>query len=175
MLPRIKILPRGNFASNLTAGNIVGDVHSSMHAASAEAQIMPLPGVSSSVGQTKGQGDSKMIQVPNSPLKKSQTIQIPLTKSENMTLPTPVSWKKLQFLLHGYDEIKADRLVEGFKNGFSIHFSGEIVSADQKTLLSAKHNPNIVDGKLAKELEKGRIAGPFDSEPFENFKLLQSG
>ena len=151
----------------------MGDVHSSMHAASAEAQIMPLPGVSSSVGQSKGQGDSKMIQVPNSPAQKCQTIQI--TKSENMTLPTPVSWKKLQRLLHGYDEIKADRLVEGFKKGFSIHFSGEIVSADQKTLLSAKRNPNIVDAKLAKELEKGRIAGPFDSEPFENFKTSPIG
>ena len=36
--------------------------------------------------------------------------------------------------------------------------------------MSAKQNSDIVDGKLAKELQKGRIAGPFHSEPFENFK-----
>ena len=108
------------------------DVHSNMHAASAEAQIMPLSGVSSSLCQSQGQGDSKMIRVPNSPAKKYQTIQIPVIKSENMTLPTPVSWKNLQRLLHGYDEMKADRLVEGFKKGFSVHFSCEIVSVDQK-------------------------------------------
>ena len=113
----------------------MGDVHSSMHAASAEAQIMPVLGASIAIGQSKGQGDSKMIQVPNSPAQKCQTIQIPVIKNENMSLPTPVSWKKLQLLLHGYDKVKAYRLVGGFKKGFSIHFSGEIDSAYQKNVV----------------------------------------
>ena len=45
-----------------------------------------------------------------------------------------------------------------------------MIPVDHKTLMSAKQNPNIVDDKLARELERGRIAGPFHSKPFENFK-----
>ena len=41
--------------------------------------------------------------------------------------------------------------------------------------MSAKQNPDIVDNKLAKELQKDRIAGPFNSEPFENFKTSPIG
>ena len=51
----------------------------------------------------------------------------------------------------------------------------KLIPRIKKTLLSAKRNPNIVDAKLAKELEKGRIAGPFDSELFENFKTSPTG
>lgn len=90
-------------------------------------------------------------------------------------MPTPVSWKKIKVFLNGYDAVKIDGLVEGFKHGFSIHYRGDTVSVDQKTLLSAKRNPNIVDAKLAKEIEKGRIAGPFDSAPFQNFKASPIG
>ena len=56
-----------------------------------------------------------------------------------------------------------------------MHFSGEIVKGDPKTLLSAKQNPDIVDIKLAKELGKGRIAGPFSVEPFVHFKISPIG
>ena len=36
---------------------------------------------------------------------------------------------------------------------------------------SATNLPEQVDKKLQKELEKGRIAGPFDEAPFEHFKV----
>ena len=41
--------------------------------------------------------------------------------------------------------------------------------------MSAKQNPDIVDNKFAKELQKDRIAGPFHFEPFENFKTSPIG
>ena len=61
------------------------------------------------------------------------------------------------------------------KTGLVYIFRVKLFPRIKKTLLSAKRNPNIVDGKLDKELEKGRIAGPFDSEPFENFKTSPIG
>ena len=56
--------------------------------------------------------------------------------------------------------------MQGFKHGFSIHFSGDIVAVDHTTLMSARQNHDIVDDKLAKDQQKGRIAGPFHSELF---------
>ena len=44
--------------------------------------------------------------------------------------------------------------MQGFEHGFSIHFSGDIVPVDHKTLMSAKQNPDIVDDKLAKEIQR---------------------
>ena len=38
-------------------------------------------------------------------------------------------------------------------------------------MMYAKQNTDIVDEKLAKKLQNGRIAGPFHSEPFENLKI----
>ena len=38
-----------------------------------------------------------------------------------------------------------------------------------KNLLSALQHPNVVSAKLIQEVKVGRIAGPFDTPPFENF------
>lgn len=54
-------------------------------------------------------------------------------------------------------------------------FSGDVIPGDDKTLISARQNPDMIDQKLAKELEKGRIAGPFDSRPFKTFKTSPIG
>ena len=71
-------------------------------------------------------------------------------------LPSPVSWKKLEYFLCGYDKKKSNALVQGFKHGFSIHFSGDIVPVDHTTLMSTRQNPDIVDDKLAKEITEGQ-------------------
>ena len=105
----------------------------------------------------------------------SQIVQSPITSSKNSVLPNPVSWKKFDFFLCGYDKKISNALMQGFKHGFSIHFSGDIVPVGHKTLMSAKQNPDIVNYKLARELQKGRIAGPFHSEPFIYFITSQIG
>lgn len=84
-------------------------------------------------------------------------MRLPLPKSESVALSTPVSWTNLQFLLNGYDEVIAKALVRGFKYGFSIHFSCDLIYVDYKTLISASQNPD----------RDSRMAGPFDSEPFD--------
>ena len=44
--------------------------------------------------------------------------------------------------------------MQGFEHGLSIHFSGDIVPVDHKTLMSAKQNPDEVDDKLAKNYRR---------------------
>ena len=78
-------------------------------------------------------------------------------------------------MLSGYEPSLISFLESGFKNGFSLHFEGEIHSIESKNLLSANENPEIVDAKLRKELEAHRLAGPFPSPPFSVFRVSPLG
>lgn len=90
---------------------------------------------------------------------------------------TPINAQKLDRLLEGYDDNKRRFLVNGFKFGFHVHFEGTLRSDPTKfkNLKSAVEMPHIVDQKLKKELDSGRIAGPFDEPPFNNFHLSPLG
>ena len=60
-------------------------------------------------------------------------------------------------------------MVTGFTFGFRIGFLGERRAAESPNLKSALQQPLIVQSKLRKECEAGRIVGPFLSPPFQNF------
>ena len=138
-------VPLKNSASNLTKGNIVPAVHFSMPVASVGERIMPCFDASNLRNQTKEKADSRLILDSNKNQDQVRTSQVLLPKSNNVALPTPASWRNLQFLLEGYDQSIINDLVEGLKNGISIHFSGEVIPGDHKTLISARQNPDIVD------------------------------
>lgn len=85
-------------------------------------------------------------------------------------LPTPVRVKKLEVLLYGYDDHLKKFLIDGFSVGFSLHSNlSEMGSRSIKNHKSALEHLDIVDEKIKKEMDKGRVKGPFDSHPFENF------
>lgn len=44
-----------------------------------------------------------------------------------------------------------------------------------KNFISANQNPDIVRQKLEKELSEDRIAGPFHTPPFKNFRVSPIG
>ena len=90
-------------------------------------------------------------------------------------LPTPVRVNRLEFLLEGYDPRKTSFLIEGFKYGFHLFSVGQSRSYESPNLLSAVQQPQIVDQKLAKELEAHRLAGPFDAPPFPVFRVSPVG
>lgn len=90
-------------------------------------------------------------------------------------LPTPVRAKVLCNYLKGYDENIVQFLKEGFSQGFSIGYEGNRVPFCSPNLKSALEMPEVVDRKLAKELALGRIAGPFDEPPFQNFRTSPIG
>lgn len=104
-------------------------------------------------------------------------LSVPVLVSENdyLGLPTPVNWKVLSNLLHGYDKEISEYLCSGFHQGFQLNFQGFRDSSDSPNLKSALEFPEIVTAKISKELEAGRIAGPFKEKPFANFKISPIG
>ena len=90
-------------------------------------------------------------------------------------LPTPVVVSNLRILLDGYAPQLVDILHCGFSFGFRIHFQGAEQSFEARNLRSALENPTAVDAKLQRELGAGRLAGPFTSPPFKNFRVSPLG
>ena len=83
-------------------------------------------------------------------------------------MPTPVKVEVLSKYLEGYEN--AQYIIDGFTQGFRINFDGPDLPLTSSNSDSANQNPQAVDQKIKKELELGRLAGPFDSVPFQNYK-----
>ena len=66
-------------------------------------------------------------------------------------------------------------LYNGFKFGFPLHFEGSRISIFGPNPVSAQRNPEIVSARLSKELAVDRLAGPFNSPPFPNFRVSPLG
>lgn len=69
----------------------------------------------------------------------------------------------------------AQLLINGFNNGFFVpEFRG---SGCQwvDNLQSVNLNLSVVSEKIQKEIEEGRVEGPFSSPPFPNFRLSPLG
>ena len=86
-----------------------------------------------------------------------------------MQLPTPTKVDRLIDFLQGYDHVLTKFLEKGFSQGFPLHYQGTYKSFTGKNLVSALSNPLTVDLKISKELEAGRLAGPFAKPPFIQF------
>lgn len=91
------------------------------------------------------------------------------------SLVTPVDVDKLEALLEqsSYDKVKSQRLIEGFRNGFNIGYSGPKI----RQTLSRNHRLKVgtqleLWNKVMKEVAEKRFVGPLETVPFDNF--LQS-
>jgi len=89
--------------------------------------------------------------------------------------PTPVRPDRLAFYLKGYNNVILDYLIQGFIHGFSIRYFGSPLAIRSPNLKSAMDNPTSVNNKLSKELAAGRIVGPYDTPPFETFRVSPLG
>ena len=101
--------------------------------------------------------------------------RLPSPNLENNKLPTPVIVERLDFFLSGYNHSIAVFLSSGFRDGFPLHYEGDPSCSDANNLISAIENPDVVDGKISKELKAGRLAGPFRTRPFDPFQISPSG
>ena len=91
-------------------------------------------------------------------------------------LPTPIKLGMLQQLLSSYtNHSDAYALWEGFTEGFSIGYNGPRLSREAHCLSSALANPVVVQEKLQKEIQLGRIAGPFMCKPFSQLQCSPIG
>ena len=91
---------------------------------------------------------------------------------------TPIKAEKLRRELCSHpDQAQVDFVISGLSQGFHLGFNSLAVS-----LQSASHNmpstslqPTVIDQYLLKELEKGRIAGPFSISPIPHLHVSRFG
>lgn len=69
----------------------------------------------------------------------------------------------------------ADLLLHGFKEGFHINYNGPRISVISKNLVSAEIYKEEAKLKLAKEVEMGRMLGPFNFKPIHNLRVSPIG
>ena len=82
---------------------------------------------------------------------------------------SPIKIEALENLLLFYDDRKAaEFLLQGFKTGFCLGYCGPRLPRSCKNLMSAKMYPVDVREKIDKEINMGRILGPFISPPISN-------
>ena len=96
-------------------------------------------------------------------------------QNQNRSLPTPIVVDRLAAWLEGYDEEKKKILIDGFSFGFHVGFEGTTNNSIPKNLKSALDMPDLVTEHIKKELEAGRLAGPFTQPPFDNFQCSPLG
>ena len=80
-----------------------------------------------------------------------------ITRSFSPRVPPDI----LEFLLIGYEEECANRLISGFKYGFSIGSCGIPEGRADRNLTSCLEAPEMVDQYIEREQQAGRLAGPF--------------
>jgi hypothetical protein len=90
-------------------------------------------------------------------------------------ISTPVEWRRLEFWLQGYDADARSYLINGFRGGFSLHFSGDPFSVTSQNHASARCNMPALREYVNAESAAGRVAGPFSSPPFDPFVISPLG
>ncbi len=70
---------------------------------------------------------------------------------------------------------EAKELWEGFRYGFKILYTGPRLPIESKNLKSVKGHEDLVREKIKKELDLGRIAGPFKNPPMSTFRVSPIG
>lgn len=88
---------------------------------------------------------------------------------------SPIDIKRLKIWLKGYEVAEQKYLLNGFRKGFGLQYSGQQISYESKNLKSAILNPKVLEEKLIKEVELGRILGPFNEKPFSNLRVNPLG
>lgn len=68
-----------------------------------------------------------------------------------------------------------DKLIFGFTQGFKLEYKGPRIPRDNDCLLSAKKNVKATLDKLQKEINLGRIMGPFDTRPISTLQCSPIG
>ena len=84
-------------------------------------------------------------------------------------LPTPVRHQELKTLLVGHCD--ANFICQGFEKGFRLGYEGKVDSVSVgRNSRSVSQNVQVALDKIRGEIDLGRIAGPFPSPPFDQFK-----
>ncbi len=83
---------------------------------------------------------------------------------------TPVNPDSFKRHLMGYDPVEKEFVLRGFRDGFKLHFQGnrkQQIKSDNMPLTLQR--PEVVWEKIMKEVNAGRVVGPFSKPPFEHY------
>ena len=97
----------------------------------------------------------------------------PSPSSRTPLLPTPIRPDRLRFhlLRINYDRKLTNYLVAGFETGFPINHTNHAYDVQAGNAKQVHDLPDTVASKLDREMQAGRIAGPFPSPPFSPFQV----
>jgi hypothetical protein len=90
-------------------------------------------------------------------------------------LPTPVRAGTLETYLQDYDLDKKRYLLNGFRNVFSLEYTGPRIPYYCCRFKSAKDKPEVVHEKIDKEVACLRVMGPYKYKPFPNIRVSPLG
>ena len=88
------------------------------------------------------------------------------------SIQTPINAEVFKQLLTeaNYDIAKTNKIYQGFKNGFSLEYSGDTqVQLTSPNLKLNVGNEVILWNKIIKEVRLERFAGPYKSIPFDHY------
>lgn len=110
-----------------------------------------------------------------SPIKLSSLVeQIPRqTELQRQVLVTPIILETFRPVIKGFQF--DTYLLSGFAKGFHLGFEGDRCFRNSSNLKSCREFPEVIDDKLALELQLGRIKGPFNEPPFQNLQISPIG
>ena len=90
----------------------------------------------------------------------------PTTRNELLRAHTPLRHSQFERELANHpDKAWVSRLLNGIKMGVDIGYRGPRGPQDSPNLSSAYQHPNIIQAELQKELDAGRVQGPFPARP----------
>ena len=98
-------------------------------------------------------------------------------KHNSHVYPTPVNVDQLERALKSHpDRLFVQKLCTELREGAKIGYMGLHTSKESRNLPSANRNLDTIHSNLAKEVELGRTAGPFDTPPpFPNLQVSPIG
>ena len=102
----------------------------------------------------------------------------PKTKTNNIwdLGRTPINTAVLKTYLDQYPNTElAHKLYLGFTQGFKLHYLGPRLPIQTTNLVSAYENHRETWDKICREIELGRIGGPFVSLPISNLRISPIG
>ena len=93
--------------------------------------------------------------------------------NDNLTdIVMPVNHHRFQLLLKelGYPEELTEFIAKGFQEGFDIEYNGPVIrQSSARNLPFTIGNSTILWNKIMERVKLGRVAGPFDAIPYQNY------
>ena len=113
---------------------------------------------------------------PSSPVTVARSKVLQRSRSQQPSVSTPINIEVLEHeLLPHPDRTFVNYLLNSLRFGTHIGYTGPQSPRVSHNLLSASQHPEVVTRNLAKEVNLGRVAGPFTSPPLPDLQCHPVG